>query len=161
MAQKRKTDQTKLTGRSGPKMNTGALARLKALLEKIEEKTARGVKGHLGKNWRDNLFEVMMTRVELATPHRKFLSGVPAAFRKQPDAIPEFACIFWKTMKNILKLARAPARPHHVAAFGVLYVSVVDTFLKDETPDHAKTMAALDKRLGLFEQVVELRCRGL
>ena len=153
MAQKRKTNHSKQTG--GAK-----LAAVAALLKKIEEKTARDVKERLGDSWRDNLFEIVMTRIDLAAPHKKTFAAMPAAFRRDPQAVPAFARTFWQTMSRILKLAEAPSKPHHVAAFGVLYVSIIDTFIKDPTRDHAKTMAALDKRLGLFEQVVEFsRCR--
>ncbi len=147
MAQKRKPNHSK------------KLADMVILLKKIEEKTARAVKGQLGDDWRDNLFEIMMTRIDLATPHKKEFAALrvilPAAFREDPKAIPRFARTYCGTMKRILKLADAPAHPHHVAAFCVLYASIIDTFLKDTTRDHAKTMAALDKRLGLFEQLVE------
>ena len=142
MAQKRKTDQTKLT----------AMAKM---LRELETKTARSVKSRLGDNWRENLFEIMMTRMELAAPHRKSYAAIPSALRREPKKIPEFAKLFLNTMHNILKLAKAPAHPHHIAAFSILYASVVNTFLNDDTRDHAKTMAALDKRLGLFEQAVE------
>lgn len=151
MAQKRKANYTKKTGRAG----SNKLDEAAALLKKIEAQTARRVRRNLGDNWRDNLFEIMMTRVELATPHKKFFAALPRAFRDDPKELPRFARLFWGTMKRLLQLAEAPARPLHIAAFGALYVSVVDTFLKDDTRDHAKTMAVLDKRLGLFEQFTQ------
>jgi hypothetical protein len=147
MAQKRKIDQTKLRNAA-------------ALLEKLEQKTARGVKKRLGGNWRDDLFEIMMTRLELASPHKKTLSAIPSLLRQSPQEIPEFAKLFFRTMRGILKLAKAPAQPHHVAAFSLLYASIIEVFLKDNTKDRARTMAALDKRLGLFEQFADFsRCK--
>jgi hypothetical protein len=152
MAQKRKANHSKKT--------TSGLAEMAKLLKQIEEKTARAVKGHLGDNWRENLFEIIMTRVDLAAPHKKKFLALREEFRHDPKAIPGFARTYFATMKRILKLADAPAHPHHVAAFSVLYATIIDTFLKDTTRDHAKTMAALDKRLGYFEQVVEFsKCR--
>lgn len=142
MARKRKTNQSKLEASA-------------ALLRKLEEKTIRAVKGHLGDNWRENLFEILMTRIELAGPHKEAYAAIPSEFRRYPKEIPAFARTFLKTMHNILILAKAPASPLHVAAFSVLYTSVINTFLKDETRDHAKTMAAVDQRLGVFEQFME------
>jgi hypothetical protein len=139
MARKRKTDQSKLE-----------LAA--ALLKKLEEKTARDVKSRLGDNWRDNLFEIMMTRLELAAKDKKTFAALPAALGAEPKAIPKFTRIFFKTMHRMLILADAPASPLHTAVFGVLYASVVNTFLNDAAKDHAKTMSALDQRLGMFEQ---------
>jgi hypothetical protein len=147
MAQKRKTDQSKLDAAA-------------ALLRNLEEKTARDVKTRLSDNWRDNLFEIMMTRLDLAAKHKKTYAAIPAALGHEPQQIPKFAKRFLKTMRHMLKLAKAPASPLHVAAFGVLYANVVNTFLHDSTKDHAKTMAALDKGLGMFEQLVNFSvCR--
>lgn len=142
MAQKRKTNHSK-------KLDAAA-----DLLKKIDDKTARAVKGRLSDSWRDNLFEIMMTRADLAAPHKKSLAALPAAFRDSPQELPRFARIFWGTMKRLLQLAGAPAKPQHVAAYGALYLNVAEAFLKDPTRDHSKTMALLDKRLGQFEQFV-------
>jgi len=148
MAQKRKTDHSK------------KLADMAALLKQIEEKTARAVKSNLGDNWRENLFEIIMTRIDLAAPHKKKFAALRDEFRADPKAIPGFARTYFGTMKRMLALAEAPALPHHVAAFSLLYASIIDTFLKDNTRDHAKVMAALDKRLGYFEQFVDFAsCR--
>lgn len=142
MTRKRKTNQSKLEASA-------------ELLRKLEEKTARAVKGHLGDNWRDNLFEILMTRIELAAPHKKTYAGIPAQVRHEPKSLPAFTRQFLKTMHSMLILAKAPASPVHVAAFGVLYALIIDTFLKDGTRDHAKTMAAVDQRLGMFEKFAE------
>ena len=148
MAQKRRADHSK------------KLTEMAKLLKQIQEKTARDVKKRLGGNWRDNLFEIVMTRIDLAAPHKKKFLALREAFRDDPKAIPSFARTYCGTMKHILQLADAPALPHHVAAFSVLYATIIDTFLKDDTRDHAKVMAALDKRLGYFEQFVDFsKCR--
>lgn len=156
MAQKRRADHSK-KNRQRPR---AGLAGMDDILEDIEEKTARAVEDRLDGSWRDNLFEIVMTRLDLATPHKKRFAALRSLFREDPKALPHFARTYCGTMKRILKLADAPSQPHHVAAFSVLYATIIDTFLKDDTRDHAKTMAALDKRLGYFEQFVEFaRCR--
>src|SRR4051812_26442140 len=113
MAQKRKTDQSKL-------------AKSRALLEKLEQKTAGAVKGNLGHNWRDNLFEILMTRLELAAPHKKAYAAILHELRREPREAPAFARMFFKTMHGMLILAKAPASPAHVAAFSILYASIID-----------------------------------
>jgi len=145
MAQKRKTDQSKLDAAA-------------ALLKKLEAETARDVKKRLSGNWRDNLFEIMMTRMDLAAKHKKTYAAIPSTLSHQPQEIPKFAKRFLKTMHHMLKLAKAPASPLHVAAFSVLYASVVNAFLNDVTKDRAKTMAALDKGLSMFEQFANCTC---
>ena len=191
MAQKRKTDQTKLivkaaldlAGKSGwSGLTTKAVAKkarlkpdavaavfsdkwdiLKYVLKDLELETDRAVKARLGDAWRDNLFEIMMTRLELAALHKKAFASLPDAFRKEPRAVVTFARTFWRTMAHMLKTASLPGsicQPAHVAAFGVLYASVIDAFLKDTTKDHSKTMAVLDQRLGWFQEFVEFSaCR--
>ncbi len=140
MAQKHRKNQSKLDA-------------MKASLKKLEERTARQVKGRLGAHWRDNLFEIIMTRLELAALQKKAYTSIPAELCKSPAAAPSFAKFFLRSMRNILKLAKAPSTPLHVAGFGVLYINVIDVFLKDNTRDHSKTMAVLDKRLELFERL--------
>lgn len=135
--------------------NQSKLADIEALLRKLEEKTAREVKDRLGGHWRDNLFEILMTRLEIAKQHKKTFAAIPAVLGQTPQAVPKFTKLFLKTMHNILVLAEAPAAPPQVAAFSILYVSIIDVFLKDDSKDLAKTMAALDKRLGLFEQFAD------
>lgn len=135
MARKRKKNQSK-----------------EALLQELEDKTARRLKGQMSGGWRDNLFEVIMTRLELAAPHKKTLAAIPSGLLQAPGEAPDLARIYCGALRNMLKLAKAPATPAHVAAFGVLYATIIDVFLKDATKDHAKTMAAVDKRLGWFEQ---------
>jgi hypothetical protein len=152
MAQKRRANHSK--------KKADKLAEMDDLLRQIEEKTARAVKNRLSGNWRDNLFEIVMTRIDLAAPHKKRFAAMRDLFRDDPKALPHFARTYCGTMKRILKLADAPSHPHHVAAFSILYATLIDTFLKDDTRDHAKVMAALDKRLGWFERFVEFaQCR--
>ncbi len=161
MAQKRKINHKKSASKkagakaSGRKKPADNLDSMLDLLDGIEKETARILKGNLADDWRENLFEIVMTRVDLAAPHKKRLARLPEFVRADPAAVPQLARRYWGTMKRILQLADAPARKRHVAAFGVLYASIIDTFLKDDTRDHAKTMAALDKRLGLFGQFVD------
>jgi len=185
MARKRKTDQSKLivdaalelackSGWDGltikavakkAKLKTEVVtalfpdrwALLKRVLETLEKETARDVKGKLGDDWRDNLFEILMTRVDLAAPHKKAYASLPSAFRKEPQVIPEFTKLFFETMDKMLTLAGVPVGgfyPAHVAAFSVIYLSLIDVFIRDDTKDHSKIMAMLDRRLGLFEKFV-------
>lgn len=132
-------------------------ALLKRVLETLEKETARDVKGKLGDGWRDNLFEILMTRIDIAEPHKKAYASLPSAFRKEPEVIQEFMKLFFKTMDNMLDLAGVPTGgfyPIHVTAFSVLYLSLIEVFLKDDTKDHSKIMATLDHRLGLFEKLI-------
>ena len=130
---------------------------LKRILELLEKETARNVKSQLGENWRDNLFEILMTRSDLVAPHKKAYASLSAAFCKEPRAVPEFTKIFFKTADNMLVLAGIPSGgfyPVYVVAFGALYLSFIETFIRDDSKDSSKIMAKLDQRLRLFEKLV-------
>ena len=130
---------------------------LKRILELLEKETACDVKGQLGESWRDNLFEILMTRSDLVAPHKKAYASLSAAFRKEPRAVPEFTKIFFKTAENMLTLAGVPSGgfyPVYVAAFSVLYLSFIETLIRDDSKDSSKIMAKLDRRLRLFEKFV-------
>lgn len=135
--------------------NQSPLEKAWKLLDTLDKKTAQAVKPRLGGSWRDNLFEIVMTRLELAAKDRKILASVPSELGRHPAEIPRFAGRFFSTMKTILEMAEGPAKPHHVAGFAVLTLSLVDTFLKDGTKDLSKTMAALDRRLEWFERFAD------
>ena len=142
MAQKKKTHQFKLSN-------------AEALLNKIEKETIKHTKGNIGEHWRDNLFEILMTRMEIAAKNKKDYSAITAELKKEPKEAPRFAKQLLHTMHNILILAKAPSSPIHVIAITGLYVAIVDVFLRDDTKDLAKTMAAIDKRLEQFEKISE------
>lgn len=125
------------------------------LLDALDQKTAKAVKPRLGGSWREDLFEIVMTRLELAAKDRKTLNALPSELMQNPSQVPRFARRFFSTMRQILKMANAPSHPHHVAGLAVLAGSMIDIFLKDTTKDLAKTMAALDRRLDMFERFAE------
>lgn len=147
MAQKRKTGQPKLDA-------------AETLLKKLEQDAARKAKKRLGAaGWRDNLFEVVMTRLDLAAAHKKTLAALPGLLCRQPEASPRFARLYFRAMRGMLAQAKAPAAPPHVALFSLLYADVLAVFYRDTAKDHAKTMARLDQRLKQYEQLLEtLRC---
>ena len=131
------------------------------ILKKLEQDTARDVKKRLGGTWRDNLFEILMTRFDLARPHKKLFSGLLTS-REMPKLAPRLIKDFYGTMDGMLDLAGIPAascRPMAVTGFGALYLSLIPVWLEDDSKDHAKTMAAVDRRLSLFEQGLEF-CGG-
>jgi AcrR family transcriptional regulator len=128
---------------------------LKAVLLKLEKDTMAAVGDYLGDNWRDNLMELLMTRFELAQQHRDVYASLPRSFAKNPQQSPRFAKQFYKYLDNTLRTAgieKKLCQPACVVAFGAVYLSLVDVWMRDETADLSKTMAAIDKRTGMMEQ---------
>lgn len=186
MAQKRKTDQTKLiaeaalslAGKAGwDRLTFKDIAKkakvgvkdveaqfsdtwdiLKWVLKKLESDTRQNVEKHLGKDWRDNLAEILMTRFELAQAHRPAFASLGKSFARHPAATPRFARGFYKTLDGMLQLSgisRKLCQPVCVMALGAVYLSLVDVWMKDNTPDLSKTMAAIDRRLDLYAQALD------
>src|SRR5207248_5359175 len=85
----------------------------------IRDRTVTGVQTcALPIYWRDNLFEIFMTRLELAAPHKIAYAAIPRELGQAPREVPAFAGQFFRTMHNMLVLAKAPASPVHVAEIG-------------------------------------------
>lgn len=133
---------------------------LRHVLQKLEKDTAKNVQKRLGKNWRDNLFEILMTRFDLAQKHRAAFKSLPHAFIEHPRTAAHFVKPFYKTMQGMLELSgmkKSRCRQAHIAVFTLLYLSVVDAWMKDDTADLSKTMAATDKRLEMFESLINAK----
>lgn len=128
-------------------------------LRGLEKDTVAAVERHLGDNWRDNLMEILMTRFELAQVHRDAYLAVAPAVMKNPKLVKRFGRSFYRTMERMLDLADAPVEPKckplAVAAMAALFLSLVHAWREDGTPDLSKTMAAIDKRTGTLEQVMD------
>ena len=188
MAQKRKPDQSKLihaaalelAGASGWDNVTleavAAKAKLKLadvealfsspwdilldVLKMLDAEVTADVADRLGDNWRDNLFELLMTRFDKAQEHRSAFASLPQSLLRNPCAAQKLSLHFVRMIDNMLKQAGLTSRlfmPAYVAALSALYLSLVHTWEYDDSDDMSKTMAALDKRLGYFEQLVALK----
>lgn len=126
------------------------------VLKRLEDDTKAEVENYLGDSWRDNLMEILMMRFEKAQPHRDAFAAIGPSALRDPRVAQRFGREFFATLSRMLTLAglsRGRCQPLFVAGFGALYISLVDTWLKDKTPDMSHTMAAIDKRIGLFERL--------
>jgi AcrR family transcriptional regulator len=109
------------------------------------------VAGETDERPRDRLFDVIMERFEALAPYR---DGVRRIARELPfdppsaivlaAALPRSAA--WMLIGAGIRVD-GPLMPLKVTALGALYLDVFGTWLKDESQDLGRTMAALDKRL--------------
>lgn len=130
---------------------------LAAALKGLEKDTSAAVGDYLGDNWRDNLMEILMMRFELAQPHREAYAAIGPSALRHPQVVRRFAKNFYETLDRMLQeagLHKKKCQPLFVAGFGAVYISLVDTWLRDVSEDLSKTMAAIDKRMTLFEQAL-------
>lgn len=100
---------------------------------------------------RDRLFDVMMRRFDKLSHHKAAIGNILDSYRCQPVsvlcALPGLA----RSMAWMLEAAGLSAGGWRgvvrVKGLSAIYLSVLRVWLKDESEDMAKTMAALDQAL--------------
>ncbi|MBT3360920.1 MAG: TetR family transcriptional regulator [Rhodospirillales bacterium] len=111
---------------------------------------------------RDRLFEVLMLRFDALAPHK---AGVAAVLRECCD--PTVGLIglpcFLRSMAWMVEAAGLSSSGiwgvARVNGLALIYANAVRVWLRDDTPDIAKTMAALDRGLRRADGVMAFFCR--
>ena len=113
-----------------------------------------------GESPRDRLFEIIMRRFDVLTPHKHGLRAVIDGFRREPIT---GLCNFIRmhhSMRLMLETAGicSTGYPGELAArgLGIIYANSLRVWLDDESPDLAVTMAALDRSLMRAERIMGL-----
>lgn len=101
---------------------------------------------------RDRVFEVVMTRLDVLKPYKGAIARIRSDCRCMPGpGSARMACVALNTAQWMLTAAgiRVSGGKGCVRTTGLLcvYNRVVDIWLRDDTPDQARTMAALDREL--------------
>lgn len=112
---------------------------------------------------RDRLFEVIMRRFDAMSRDRKALAAILRQSGDDPWAVLCGGRRFLRSMALILETAGLSAAGlgglARVNGIAVVYLYVLKNFLADDSPDLARTMAALDKALRRAEDVFALVSR--
>jgi AcrR family transcriptional regulator len=112
---------------------------------------------HSDEGPRDRLFEVIMRRLDLLQPHREAL----AAILRDPAAVacglahPGRRALRWMLTAAGIE-SDGPIGRLRRAGLGLIYLETLRIWLKDDSSDLAKTMAALDRRLRQAENLLRL-----
>jgi len=128
---------------------------LAALLRAVDDEVLkRAAKRGEGQEKRDALFDIVMTRFDVLAPHKAALKSIhdsgPADFAL---AGPFLSSQHW--MLQAAGIATdGTTGALRVAGLGVTYASVFRTWLEDDDPGLARTMAALDRRLRRGERTL-------
>jgi AcrR family transcriptional regulator len=114
---------------------------------------------------RERLFETLMRRFDAMKSQRLALRRIARGLSCDPLVAVLSGPALLRSMAWMLEASGVstvgPAGRLRVKGLTVLYLDVLRTFLGDETPDLAKTMAALDRRLRQTEQCLGMvRRRG-
>jgi AcrR family transcriptional regulator len=126
-----------------------------ALLRAVDDAVLERVpKPAEGQEPRDVLFDVVMTRFDVLAPYKAALKSIHAS----GGADLTLAGPFLASMRWMLEAAgirsEGPAGRLRVTGLATVYASVFRVWLQDDDPGHARTMAALDRRLRRGERTM-------
>jgi AcrR family transcriptional regulator len=106
---------------------------------------------------RDRLFDVLMRRFETLAPHRPALRSLARSARRDPVLALGLNRLVVRSQQWMLAAAgidTAGALGHARAqALAILYAKAMRSFLDDDDPGLARTMAALDRELATGESL--------
>ena len=112
---------------------------------------------------RDRLFDVLMRRFDALDPHKDAVATIALDQARDPLGALASACQLRRSMALMLEaagLASGGARGAvRMKGLALIYLAAMRVWLKDESADKARTMAALDKQLRRAEALV-LRLSG-
>lgn len=119
-----------------------------------DEVLAKAVRPPAGQAVRDTLFEVVMSRFDALAPYRPALKSIHAVGAADPGLLRALlASQAW--MLNAAGVATdGLGGGVRVAGLMSVYASVFATWLDDDDPGLARTMAALDRRLRRGERTL-------
>jgi len=107
-----------------------------------------------GQTARDAIFDAMMSRFDLLVPYRSALKSVMRSGLPEPELLKSL----FEAQAAILESAGVSADgvggAVRTAGLASVYASVFRTWLDDDDPGLARTMAALDRRLRRGEQTL-------
>jgi ubiquinone biosynthesis protein COQ9 len=126
-----------------------------ALLRAVDDEVLkRAPKPAEGQERRDVLFDVVMTRFDVLAPYKAALKSIHAS----GGADLTLAGPFLASMRWMLEAAGIPTEGSagglRVTGLATVYASVFRVWLEDDDPGHARTMAALDRRLRRGERTL-------
>lgn len=105
---------------------------------------------------RDRLFDLVMRRIDYLQSHRDGVRALLRALPFDPPAALLLAGASLRSMTWLLAAAglsgRLPPAPLHAAGLLAVWAWTVRAWEKDDSPDLAATMAALDRALDRAEQ---------
>lgn len=112
-----------------------------------DEVLKRAPKRAEGQTPRDALFDIIMTRFDVLGPYKKAVQSIHASGGADLALTgPVLSSMRW--MLEAAGIATdGAAGSLRVTGMAAVYASVFRTWLEDDDPGHARTMAALDRRL--------------
>lgn len=105
---------------------------------------------------RDRLFDILMSRFDQLQSHREAIANILAAYQRDPALALGGLRQLHHSMRWMLEAANISTSglrgEVRVSTLCAIYVATLRTWLHDDSPDMAKTMAALDGYLRRIER---------
>ena len=129
---------------------------LRAFIRSIDDEVlAKAPKKEAGETPRDALFEVVMARLDALAPYK---AAILSILKSGPAGPADLAAVL-KSQAWMLQAAgvatHGPLGAAKVAGLASTYAAVLRTWLDDDDPGHARTMAVLDRRLRSGERSLQ------
>jgi len=109
---------------------------------------------------RERLFDVLMRRLEILAPHRDAVRSLLRSARRNPPLAMALNRLAVRSQQWMLTAAgigaAGPRGMIRAQGLAVLFASVLRTWVNDDDPGLARTMAALDRALGRGQRFVGL-----
>src|SRR5262245_8030332 len=101
---------------------------------------------------RERLFDVLMRRIEALEPHKGAIRSLRRSVTRDPALAFALNGLAVRSQQWMLAAAdissSGPKGMVRAQGLALLFASVLRTWLEDDDPGHARTMAALDRALG-------------
>jgi len=109
---------------------------------------------------RERLFDVLMRRLEVMAPHREAVRSLMRSARRNPPLTLALNGLAMRSQQWMLTAAgikaSGPRGMMRAQGLAVLFASVLRSWVNDDDPGLARTMAALDRALGRGQRLAGL-----
>jgi AcrR family transcriptional regulator len=131
---------------------SSTLAILAAFIKDIDRRVLAGGDGDMVEEpARERLFDVLMRRLELLTPHKETVRSLLRSARGNPGLALALGCSGTRSQQWMLAAAdidaAGPRGMIRAQGLAVLYARVLRVWVDDDDPGLARTMAVLDREL--------------
>lgn len=128
------------------------LAILAAHIKEIDRAVLDGIDASMADEpARERLFDVLMRRIELLAPHKEAVRSLLRSAQSDPCLAMALNSMAVQSQQWMLTAAdidaAGPKGMLRAQGTALLFARVLQTFVHDDDPGHARTMAALDKQL--------------
>jgi AcrR family transcriptional regulator len=127
------------------------LAILAAHMKAVDRAVLAGGDADLaGEPPRERLFDVLMRRLDVLAPHKAAVRSLLRSALRDPPLALALNALAVRSQQWMLTAADVAAGPRgmlRAQGLAVLLASVLRTWVDDDDPGHARTMAALDRAL--------------